>query len=374
MVVVAIGAYCGLLGTNQYIVRAARAGQPYAGAGTAVRLALIAACLLAGAGTVGLLGHSGLADLDASGLVGLAGIAALAACTQVAAEHHAARRQSEGLFSRLAIERTFWTAIPPLLTATVAIWTRDWHATVVTACVSPLPILVAVRTIANRQRETVTAVVVCQRLRRDALFRSTLKTWTAAMLLLLLYRADLVLLGIFSDAGQVGIYSISLMAAECIWMYASAKSVVLFPSLVGQPYDERKMARAAARRDCLVVTAALALGACVFGYAAVKILLGVEYVDSYRAMLWLIPGVLAFVVVRLWVMEASAFGESRTPSLVLMMGLAVEGILTAFLASRYGAQGAAAACSATYVALAAVVCVIERRVDRKRSYLSGGDK
>jgi O-antigen/teichoic acid export membrane protein len=175
----------------------------------------------------------------------------------------------------------------------------------------------------------------------------------------LLYRADVVVLGLFATAPEVGVYSIAVAVAGLIWVVAEAFGLAAFARAGG----ESAAALLARDRKLVRVNALLSLGAAVVvGLLAVALLDRVlpAYAASVPLLLVLLPGVVAQGPARVAFASLLRRGDTRLP---MWIGLVSLGLSLAYVpcAARWQATGVAVASTVVYLVQAALVLWLWRR-------------
>jgi O-antigen/teichoic acid export membrane protein len=165
----------------------------------------------------------------------------------------------------------------------------------------------------------------------------------------MIYRLDVLILGMLSDAADVGIYSLAYLACELSWIYVNALSVSLSPQLVTtDPASAREMIRRA-RNKSIAVVAVGCIAIATLGKPVITFVLGGSFIEVYWVALCLIPGILAFVPVKLSTSSMIARGETRKLPYVFAAILVLNVVLNLVLVPSFNAKGCAAAASITYV-------------------------
>ena len=175
----------------------------------------------------------------------------------------------------------------------------------------------------------------------------------------LLYRADVVVLGLFAAAAEVGVYSVAVAVAGLIWVVAEAFGLAAFAR------GGTESAEALHRRDRRLVrlNAVLSLGAAVvIGVLAATLLerLLPAYAASVPLLLVLLPGVVAQGPARVAFASLVRRSSSRAPMWIGLVSLALS-LVYVPCAARWQATGVAVASTVVYLVQAAIVLVLWRR-------------
>ena len=175
----------------------------------------------------------------------------------------------------------------------------------------------------------------------------------------LLYRADVVVLGLFAAAVEVGVYSIAVAVAGLIWVVAEAFGLAAF-ARGGTESNEALQAR---DRRLVRLNAVLSLGAAVvIGVLAVTLLdrLLPAYAASVPLLLVLLPGVVAQGPARVAFASLVRRANSRVPMWIGLVSLVLS-LVYIPCAARWQATGVAVASTVVYLLQAALVLWLWRR-------------
>ena len=198
-----------------------------------------------------------------------------------------------------------------------------------------------------------------------ALARLALTMGAVQVVNLISYRIELFILDRYRGIGAVGIYSISMQAAEAIWLVAAAiaTSVTALAVQEDETGARRLIARSALRG--LAYTAVVAV---VVGIAApllIPLLFGDDFRHAARPLAFLLPGIVAYSPVSVLVVYLSVRrGRPRLSLAVAIVGLVVTAAASVVLIPRHGPGGAALSSTIGYVAGGALAWIFFRRLAR----------
>jgi O-antigen/teichoic acid export membrane protein len=341
---VALASAVGLLGMPTLVLRSMRLDRGNGLPRAAFRLSV-------GVTTVCALGIAGwllaTSQVPLGPPVIVAAVLVSGACVQIAIEFSASQRQAKQQFGVLAFRRFMWSGVTSVCLGASALLGASGLAVVITGvAASAITLLVfGGRDLAMRGTMSVGLLSLIT----DKLWRTSIRSYGALILLLLIYRLDVLILGILTSASYVGIYSLAYLACELSWIYVNASSVSLSPQLVtAGPIETRKMLHRAQARSTLVVTAGC-IGIIAFGKPVIALVLGDQYVDVYWVALCLIPGIVAFVPVKLATTSMIAQGRAKVLPYAFAAILVINVALNLTLVPTFKAQGCAVAASFTYV-------------------------
>jgi O-antigen/teichoic acid export membrane protein len=177
-------------------------------------------------------------------------------------------------------------------------------------------------------------------------------------------RVDLFILQAFRDASEVGHYAVAFGVTEPLSYAGLAIAVVLFPQTAARTADDRRSGSRGTLRALYAAIAPALAGAAVLavgGPALVEMLLGSDFAPAGDPLRALLPGSVALAA--LLVLQSDIAGRGRIWTLagVTASVVVAKAALAAVLVPAFGATGAAAASSSTYVLGAALLFVTFQR-------------
>ncbi|MBX3040919.1 MAG: polysaccharide biosynthesis C-terminal domain-containing protein [Bdellovibrionaceae bacterium] len=186
---------------------------------------------------------------------------------------------------------------------------------------------------------------------RDVVLKCVAYGWQvhfSNFVLSLLYRADIYLLQAFSGLGQAGIYNFALQVSEKSWLPSQAMSTIMLPEFVA---EKSRVHIEEGLRKILwlsaIGTTVLASIAPLGIYILVNFV-GKGFWESVEVSFWLIPGMVAMGVGRIYMNFLASQGRPLANIKIILFSLFVNVVLDLFLIPRYGAVGAAIGSSLAY--------------------------
>ena len=165
------------------------------------------------------------------------------------------------------------------------------------------------------------------------------------------YRVELFILDRYHGIDDVGIYSISMQAAEAIWLVSAAVATSVTAPVVHETEDgaARLIARSVARG--LLYTAGVAVAVGVAAPFVIPLLFGEDFESAAKPLALLLPGIVAYAPVTILAVYLSVRrGQPRLSLFVSIVGMLVTTVFAFVLIPRHGASGAASASTIGYVA------------------------
>jgi len=180
------------------------------------------------------------------------------------------------------------------------------------------------------------------------------------------YRLDLLIVNYFLGPGNVGIYSVSVGLAECLWYFPNAVGFVIFPKAAATKPELMNIFTPRAFRITLLLTALGAIGLMVFGKPMILMIYSSSFVSAYMPMLALLPGVVFLGSGKVLTNEIAGRGYPHYNSINAGLALVVTVVLDLVLIPRYGVLGAALASSIAYTAIFFTAIGFYVNVSRKK--------
>ncbi len=177
------------------------------------------------------------------------------------------------------------------------------------------------------------------------------------------YRLDVFFVNFFAGATAVGFYALAVTLGQQIWLISASAATVLLPRVAAwqetKTVNPGKIAQAARLTLWCSMLSALLLA--VFAKPLLHALFGKAFLPSLPALLWLLPGIVAFSVVNVIASYFAGLGKPRVNLSIALAGLLVTIVLDLVLIPRYGISGAAIASTASYVFSAGLTLVLFTR-------------
>lgn len=190
-----------------------------------------------------------------------------------------------------------------------------------------------------------------------------MKSWLGDMALRANLRFDQLLLGVFSNAASLGIYSLGVKLSEIIWYISDSVGPVLFNALAGikEQNEQLKLLYRVHRilfSFCLLF-AAIWLGAVQF--IIIPFIFPSGFEGLMLVFLFLLPGTVFLVSSKMITKLLSSTGRVWDTTVISLMGTVVCILLYFLLIPVFGEQGAAAASSLGYMAMSIAALVILKK-------------
>ncbi len=197
------------------------------------------------------------------------------------------------------------------------------------------------------------------------LFRSNLgysgRAYVATLLGYGVSRAGVLLLERYSGNAEIGIYSVAVQFADVLMIVPATVAMVLFPDLLKGQLERRFTRTMRATGQIAMLMAIL----CVLtGFVAgwiVPILFGVGFVPAVKVLWWMLPGVFFLSLANIVSQYLATKGIPLSNVWVWLGGLVFLLATSSYLIPRWGALGAAASLSMTYILLAITLIMLAYR-------------
>ena len=166
----------------------------------------------------------------------------------------------------------------------------------------------------------------------------------------LLLRLDVVLLGAISGVREVGIYTVAVLLAELVWLLTDALAQVSVQETASADPASGIEFGLRATRMAIVLSTGGAIAVAAGAPFIVTRLFGAEFSDAASATAALLPGIIAMAIWRATAPAIVKFASPVTQPLLAGTALAINVVCNLLLDARFGAIGASAASSISYVA------------------------
>ena len=161
-------------------------------------------------------------------------------------------------------------------------------------------------------------------------------------------RADTFLVKVIIGTTALGLYSVSVMLAETMYLAMDSLAVALLPHQVANKAEEAARNALRAGRVIVMVGGCVALLWVVLGLPIIGYMFGAEFLPAYLPMVILLPGLLALGVQRVCGPPILRQGRPLRIALVYALGLGVNVTLNLLLIPVWGIAGAATSSAISY--------------------------
>ena len=174
------------------------------------------------------------------------------------------------------------------------------------------------------------------------------------------YRLDVFFVSALAGSTAVGIYQTAVMLAQSLSLLPNAVQGLLFPTVASQSRDHRATVLLLAQATRLLTLVNLAGGLLWATIApwAIPLAFGESFAGSVSALMWLLPGAVAFATNTVLAGFFAGIGKPRLNVLAAVVGLAFTVPLDLVLIPVWGIDGAAIASSVSYVASSTATAVL----------------
>lgn len=200
-------------------------------------------------------------------------------------------------------------------------------------------------------------VVVKQQFTLGAVYAASLFVRT------LNYRADVVVLERMVPATQVGLYTQGVSLAELLWLLPTSLGLVIFSRSAhakGSPAFTTQVARLL--RVTLIVATLGSIALAAVAGVVVPLVYGQDFAPSATIIRLLLPGVVAFVVIKVCSMDLAGRGKPQIALYVVGPAVLVNIALNLWWIPLWGINGAAIASTVSYLGSAVVYLIVYARL------------
>lgn len=188
------------------------------------------------------------------------------------------------------------------------------------------------------------------------------------------YRLDTFILNYYRGLSAVGIYGAAVTLAELLWQLPNAVGFVIFPKAAATAPERMNRLTPRILRVTLALTAGAALALALASRYIVEAVYSAAFLDAVGPLLALLPGVVLLGGAKILANEIAGRGYPQYNSIASGLALVLTVLLDIVLIPRWGAVGAGAASSVSYVAVFVVAgvgyTVVSRRAAATRPDVS----
>jgi O-antigen/teichoic acid export membrane protein len=179
------------------------------------------------------------------------------------------------------------------------------------------------------------------------------------------YRLDSFLVNSFIGSAGVGIYSAAIVLAELLWQLPNSVGLVILPKAANS--DAKEMNRFTPRVfwAVLLISALAAAAMGVAGKLIIRAVFSDRFLDAYRPLLALLPGVVLLGAGKVLTNDMAGRGYPHYNSIVAGIALLVTLGLDLALIPRMGVLGAALASTVAYSSTFLLSLVLYMSVRRR---------
>jgi O-antigen/teichoic acid export membrane protein len=163
-------------------------------------------------------------------------------------------------------------------------------------------------------------------------------------------RADQSIMGAISPERELGLYAAAVNVGEVLLYLPNAVGNALLPNLVEAETSELGTMTLRAFRMVFAITTVAVVGAAVTGFFLIPVVFGSRFDDSVTPFLLLLPGAFGYAAQKVFSSALTGLAAPGRSSLGPLTALVTGIVLDLILIPPYGADGAASAASAAFVA------------------------
>jgi O-antigen/teichoic acid export membrane protein len=170
------------------------------------------------------------------------------------------------------------------------------------------------------------------------------------------YRLDVFIVSIFAGYASVGRYTLAVGLGQLLWLLSNAAATVLLPKIAAAEHENSAAHTMRVNRLSLAASFAGAIVLAVVATQFIPLFYGEAFRGSINALLWILPGIVAFSIVNVLAAYLSGIGKPRLNLFVATISLIATISLDVLLIPRFDIVGAAIASSVSYT-LSAVLTI-----------------
>lgn len=188
------------------------------------------------------------------------------------------------------------------------------------------------------------------------------RAWIGSLSRFLNFRVDQIILALIASEAVLGIYAVAVNASEVLLYVPNAASWAVLPVVAGSGHHQRAGRTLGAFRAVALITAVGIVVAALLGPPLLPLVFGEDFEPATLPFLILLPGALGFAASAVFSSGLAAANAPGLSSVGLIVSLIVGIALDLVLIGPFGAEGAAAAATAAFLAGGAVSAAIYVRI------------
>lgn len=190
--------------------------------------------------------------------------------------------------------------------------------------------------------------------------------WIVNMIQQFNFSFGLLTLAAFSSAHEVGLYAAALAIAQVLWLIPSVASEIAFAEAASRSAEDSLSSVHNLSRGYLwgvtTLSAALALAMWPLSYAVVPLALGSEFTGAITPLLILLPGVVCFSIAQIGSNTLAGLGRMKLNLMTSSLSAIVTVVGGFALIPLWGAVGAAATSTGSYLVATMLTLVFLKRL------------
>lgn len=174
------------------------------------------------------------------------------------------------------------------------------------------------------------------------------KGYISNLLSYISYRVDMLMIGYFLAAGQVGLYAVAVMIAEIFWFISFSVSKVLAPRVASSTHSESNLLTSQASRNVIFLTSTSIFIFFLVDKFFMRLFFGVDFLPSVMPLRILYPGIIALALGRVIYSDLLGRGKPEIAMIASIVAVTFNIALNLYLIPNFGISGAALASSISY--------------------------
>lgn len=162
------------------------------------------------------------------------------------------------------------------------------------------------------------------------------------------YRLDILVIAMYLNPGQIGIYSLGVTIAKLPWAIANSVTNVMFPKISSSSRQAAIDFTVRATRISFYLTLFSAIGLIIFGYPLIYFAYGTDFIAAYFIVVILSIGIVNNSLFRTLGIYFSGIGQPMITARVSIITVILNVIFNFSLIPLWGINGAAITSAATY--------------------------
>jgi O-antigen/teichoic acid export membrane protein len=178
----------------------------------------------------------------------------------------------------------------------------------------------------------------------------------------LIFRADLLVVNHFRGPDEAGVYSVATQVGMMVILLPAVIATLLFPRITAVPDPQGETTRLVTRHTAFImILCCLAIAPLS---ALIPVVYGASFADASIQLLILLPGVFFIGLESVLVQYFTSLGLPKVIPIFWLITLLLDIVLLLTLVPRWGARGAAAASTISYLLIFLLVGIRFRKTTR----------
>lgn len=181
-------------------------------------------------------------------------------------------------------------------------------------------------------------------------------------------RVDILMMGYFLVASQIGIYSVAVGIGELMWYIPNSISTVLFPRVSSIDKDYANKLSAKICRVSFFIILFIAIFIIFTAKMIIKLLYGKIFIPAINPLLILIPGIVILSITKILTSDVAGRGKPGVVAIISIITAAINVVLNLFFIPLWNINGAALASTISYTFSGLTMLILFMKLSNNNLY------